>query len=116
MNMRKVYKQGLALGLSESGLRRWCDDIIKNGPDDKVGPALAILEELDRAAERERQKAEADSKLDRAIAQLSGQKVPCPQCNGAGVVEISRKPSKCRPIRTFTVPCKRCYLKGYING
>lgn len=52
MNMRKVYKQGLALGLSERGLRRWCNDIIKNGPDDKVGPALATPEELDKAREK----------------------------------------------------------------
>lgn len=72
MNFRKTYKQGIALGISESGLRRWCEDIIKNGPDTKVGPAIAILEELRKVEELRKQEKSSDDRLQRAISQIKG--------------------------------------------
>lgn len=92
MNMRKeyIFKQSMALGLDEDGLRRWCNDLILNGPDAKVGAALAILEELDKAKEKrvraEEEKKRVKDKLDRAIEQIGKKKgALCTRCEGTGV-------------------------------
>lgn len=87
MNMRKTYKQSMALGLDEKGLRRWCNDLILNGPDDKVGAALAILEELDGAVARKKAEEAANDKLSRALRMIDTKKHSssvCPRCNGTG--------------------------------
>jgi hypothetical protein len=70
MNMRKTYRPGLPLGLDNDGLRRWCRDIIINGPDQDVGPALAIMEELNEMDRRQKAEAKAKDKLTRAMNQL----------------------------------------------
>lgn len=67
MNMRKIYKEGLALGLSPAGLRRWCIDILDNGPEDKKVDALEILKILD--AHDAKYKKEEDP-LDRGLSKL----------------------------------------------
>lgn len=65
----KVELKKISLGVDAEGLRHWCEDIIRSDQDDsKIGPALAILEILDRYKEQEN--TAVNNRLQRAIKML----------------------------------------------